>query len=117
MTLVVNTKKAMGNKPVIVSLTLTRPAVLAEFEPYADAILVSFGTSNQPFLELISGKSEPSGLLPCQLPKDMKTVETQSEDKPRDMVPYTDADGNKYDFAFGLKWGGVIDDSRVKAYK
>lgn len=47
----------------------------------------------------------------------MKTVETQSEDKPRDMIPLTDSDGNKYDFAFGLKWGGIISDSRVKAYK
>ena len=117
MTLVINTKKQMGSKPVIVAVTLSRPAILAEFEPYADAILVGFGTSNQPFLDLVSGKYEPSGLLPCQLPKDMKTVETQSEDKPRDMIPLTDSDGNKYDFAFGLKWGGVINDSRVKAYK
>lgn len=117
MELVISTKKAMGDKPVVVALQLTRPAVLAEIEPYADAILVSFGTSNQPFLDIVQGKSEPSGLLPCQMPKDMKTVEEQAEDKPRDMVPYTDTDGNTYDFAFGLKWGGTIDDDRVKAYK
>ncbi len=117
MELVISTKKAMGDKPVVVALQLTRPAVLAEIEPYADAILVSFGTSNQPFLDIVQGKSEPSGLLPCQMPKDMKTVEEQAEDKPRDMVPYTDTDGNTYDFAFGLKWGGTIDDDRVKTYK
>ncbi len=117
MQMVIDTKKAMRGKPVVVAITLPRPAILAEFEPYADAILVSFGTSSQPFFDLISGKSEPSGLLPCQLPRDMKTVEEQAEDKPRDMSPYTDTDGNKYDFAFGMKWGGVIDDARVKKYK
>ena len=116
MEMVINTKKVMGNKPVVVAIQLTRPAVLAEIEPYADAILVSFGTSNQPFFEIIQGKNEPSGLLPCQMPRDMKTVETQAEDRPLDMIPYTDKDGNKYDFAFGLNWDGVINDARVQKY-
>ena len=47
----------------------------------------------------------------------MKTVEMQAEDRPRDMIPYTDNDGNQYDFAFGLNWSGIIRDSRVKQYK
>ncbi len=115
--LVIDTKQAMAKKPVVVFMTAPRPFVPAEFEPYADAILISFGTSYQPFFDLVSGKSEPSGLLPCQLPADMKTVEAQKEDVPRDMTPYTDADGNKYDFAFGLNWKGVINDARVKKYK
>ena len=117
MTLVINTKKAMGDKPVIVLMTLSRPAVLSEIEPYADALLIGFGTSAQPFLDIINGTYEPSGLLPCQMPKDMDTVERQAEDKPRDMQPFVDSDGHTYDFAFGMKWGGVINDSRVKKYK
>jgi beta-glucosidase len=44
-------------------------------------------------------------------------VEKQFEDVPRDMECYTDSEGNRYDFAFGLNWGGVINDSRVAAYK
>ena len=28
-----------------------------------------------------------------------------------------DAEGNTYDFAYGLNWSGVIDDERVKTYK
>ena len=28
-----------------------------------------------------------------------------------------DADGNTYDFAFGLNWQGIINDDRVKKYK
>ena len=27
-----------------------------------------------------------------------------------------DADGNAYDFAFGLNWSGVINDERVQKY-
>lgn len=115
--LVQQTKKQMGDKPVIVYLNAAKPVVVAEFEPSADAILLSFGTSYQPFFDLISGKREPSGLLPCQLPSDMKTVEEQKEDVPRDMVPYTDSDGHAYDFAFGMDWFGVINDSRVTKYK
>jgi beta-glucosidase len=68
-------------------------------------------------MEIITGAVEPSALLPFQMPADMLTVEAQFEDVPRDMKPYTDADGNTYDFAYGLNWSGVIDDARVKKYK
>ena len=43
-------------------------------------------------------------------------VEGQDEDVPRDMVPYTDSEGNAYDFAFGLNWSGKISDERTKTY-
>ena len=52
-----------------------------------------------------------------QLPADMKTVEEQFEDSPRDVRCYTDSEGNVYDFAYGLNWSGVIDDERVKKYR
>lgn len=51
-----------------------------------------------------------------QQPLDMETVEAQYEDVPRDMDCYVDADGNTYDFTFGLNWSGVIDDERVAKY-
>jgi beta-glucosidase len=41
----------------------------------------------------------------------------QFEDVGRDMECYVDADGNAYDFAFGLNWSGVINDARVNKYK
>ena len=117
MLLVANTKKAMGDKPVIVILETGRPVVLAEIEPNADAILVSFNVQHQALLDIISGQTEPSALLPMQMPADMKTVEEQLEDVPRDMRCYQDADGHTYDFAFGLNFNGIIDDARVKKYK
>ncbi|MBR0255834.1 MAG: glycoside hydrolase family 3 C-terminal domain-containing protein [Bacteroidales bacterium] len=114
---VIDTRKAMGDKPVVVVVSATRPFVPAEFEPYADAILTAFGVQHQAILDLVSGAAEPSGLLPMQLPEDMRTVEEQCEDVPHDMRCYQDADGHRYDFAFGLDWNGVIDDARTRKYR
>ncbi|MBQ6378788.1 MAG: glycoside hydrolase family 3 C-terminal domain-containing protein [Prevotella sp.] len=116
MVMVQTTKEAMGDKPVIVILETGRPVVLAEIEPSADAILISFSVQHQALLDIISGKAEPSALLPMQMPADMETVEQQQEDVPRDMNCYVDADGHVYDFAFGLNWQGIISDERVKKY-
>ena len=116
MVLVRETKKRMGEKPVVVIWQLDKPAVPAEIEPWADALLVCFGVQHQAVLDIVSGKSEPSGLLPMQLPANMETVETQQEDVSRDMECYTDSQGNVYDFAFGMNWSGVISDSRVRQY-
>lgn len=107
----------MNGKPVVVSVKCFKPCVLAEVEPYADAIVVDFETQAQAVLDIVSGKQEPSGLLPMQFPKDMLTVEAQREDVGRDMTPYTDTDGNAYDFAFGLNWKGKISDWRTEKYK
>lgn len=112
---VIDTKAAMGQKPVITIVSTGKPFV-PEFEPYSDAVLVSFGCQNQALLDLVSGAVEPSALLPMQLPADMKTVELQKEDLPFDMECYVDADGNVYDFAYGLNWSGRIDDERVQKY-
>ncbi len=117
MVMVADAKKAMGDKPVVVVVEIGKPVVLSEIEPNADAILISFNVQHQVLLDIISGKTEPSALLPMQMPADMQTVEEQKEDVPRDMRCYQDADGNKYDFAFGLNWSGVINDERVKKYK
>lgn len=114
--LVLETKEEMGDKPVIVSINMATPAVLAEFESEADGILVNFGAQDQAVLEVVSGGFEPSGLLPFQMPANMKTVEEQYEDVPHDMVAHVDSEGNTYDFAFGLNWDGVIKDHRTEKY-
>ena len=115
--LVLDTKKAMGDKPVIVVLRMHKPTVPAEFEGSADGILIDFGVQSQAIMEIVSGSAEPSGLLPVQMPKDMETVERHCEDVPMDMEPYTDTEGNAYDFGFGMNWGGVIKDGRTERYQ
>ena len=92
-----------------------------EIEPSADVILWSWSSGGRNFdkayCRILSGEVEPSALLPCQMPKDMETVEASLEDVPRDVECYTDSEGNTYDFAFGLNWSGVIDDDRTAIYK
>lgn len=115
--LVRKVRSEMGDKKVIVVINSSNPTVLSEVEPLADALMVTFTIQKQAVLELVNGTYEPSGLLPFQMPANMKTVELQKEDTPRDMECYKDGDGNVYDFAYGLNWSGVIDDARVKKYR
>ena len=105
-----------AGKPCIVVLNSQNPMCVHEFESEVDAILMSMSNCPEAALDIIAGKDEPSGLLPLQMPKDMDTVEAHSEDMPRDIEPYTDVDGNSYDFGFGLNYKGVISDDRTKKY-
>ncbi|MFV0269614.1 MAG: glycoside hydrolase family 3 C-terminal domain-containing protein [Draconibacterium sp.] len=111
---ILETKEQMRGKPVIVSVTASRPMVFNEFESKVDGILLNFGTSDQALLEILSGNVEPSGLLPTQMPANMKTVELQKEDVPFDMECHKDTQDNVYDF--GLNWNGVIKDERNAKY-
>ena len=115
--LILKTRKQMGSKPVIVQVDVNRPMVMSEFEGVADAIIFGFNVQKQAVLDVLSGKNEPTGLLPMQLPADMQTVEEQLEDVTRDMRCHVDSEGNTYDFAFGMNWKGVINDERVAKYK
>lgn len=109
-------KKAAGDKPVVVYMKATNPMVWSEVEPLADAIVIGYGIQDQAALQVVSGNTEPSGLLPMQQPANMETVEKQYEDVPQDMECYKDAQGNTYDFGFGLNWSGKISDARTAKY-
>lgn len=113
---ILTTKEQMGDKPVIVVANLSRAMVFNEFENKVDGILVRFSTGEQAVLDIISGKFEPTGLLPMQMPANMSTVEKQYEDVPFDMECHKDSEGNSYDFAYGLNWKGVIQDARTAKY-
>jgi beta-glucosidase len=114
--MILKTKEVMKGKPVIVSLLLSNPTVVEEFEKEVDAIVADFGVQDSALLDILTGNVEPSGLLPLQMPANMKTVEEQWEDVPHDMDCHVDSEGNVYDFAFGLNWNGVICDERTKEY-
>jgi beta-glucosidase len=115
--LVSDTKEKMKGKPVIVSVGISNPMIFTEIEKDAAAILLNFGVQDQAILETIAGKSEPSALLPMQMPADMNTVEKQAEDVPYDVQCYKDSEGNVYDFGFGMNWKGVIKDRRGMKFK
>ena len=94
--------------PVITYVRASNPMVFSEIEPAADAILIGYAISTQAALDIATGKVEPRAMLPMQQPADMDAVEEQFEDAGHDMRCYVDADGNTYDFAFGLNWSGII---------
>lgn len=111
--------------PSVVAMFTGKPLCFHEFEPMVDAILVTFSApslygggsaSAEALVAVASGAAEPSGLLPCQMPRDMEAIEEQLEDVPRDMACYVDAAGHSYDFAYGLNYSGVIHDARVERY-
>lgn len=115
-TILYATKNMPESANVIVAVNTNNAFCVHEFEDQVDGILLGFGIDNTLFLEVAAGNYEPFGLLPFQMPKDMAAVEAQYEDVPRDMECYTDANGNTYDFGFGMNWSGVIQDARTEKY-
>ena len=94
--------------PVILYVRENNPMVFGEVEPYADAIIIGYAISTQAALDVATGKVEPRAMLPMGQPADMDAVEEQFEDAGHDMRCYVDANGNTYEFGFGLNWSGVI---------
>lgn len=120
-------KSVSGDAKVIVimGVSSSESMVWSEVEPLADAILLYYADASfdgtklyddAVLVQVAAGKYEPSALLPMQQPASMEAAEAQLEDVPRDAECYVDADGNTYDFAFGLNWSGVISDERVAKY-
>lgn len=110
-------EKTRKDIPIIACVKASNPLCFGEFEQFCDAIVVGFSVSDAALFDIVTGKFEPKGLLPMQMPKNMKTVEKQFEDVGHDLECYIDADGNEYDFAFGLNYSGTINDKRVAKYK
>ncbi|MDZ7649165.1 MAG: glycoside hydrolase family 3 N-terminal domain-containing protein [Cytophagales bacterium] len=107
-----DTYKKMKGKPVVVAINMNNPMVFSEFEENINGIFVHFGVQDQALMDILTGSTEPSALLPMQMPANMETVEKQFEDVPHDLTVYVDSEGNGYDFAYGLNWKGVINDER-----
>ncbi|MGI6879738.1 glycoside hydrolase family 3 N-terminal domain-containing protein [Microbacterium sp. gxy059] len=95
-------EEAGGDIPVVALVSVSAGLVIpSEFEADADAILLGSGVSDQAFLDIALGLSEPRGRLPITVPKDMDSVEASLEDV-ADTTPYVDSEGSSYEFGFGL---------------
>ncbi|POS68775.1 glycosyl hydrolase family 3 N terminal domain-containing protein [Diaporthe helianthi] len=70
--------------PSIVDMKLDRPAVIPEIAEQAAALLGSYGSGPEAFLDVIFGNSQPEGRLPFDLPSSMDAVEASFEDLPFD---------------------------------
>ena len=104
-------------KRQVVSVSMDNPMVFNEFERLVDGIVINFKVQDQAQMDIISGKAEPSAMLPMQMPSTMKDVERQAEDAPKDMQCHIDSENHSYDFGFGMNWSGVINDIRLMKYK
>ncbi|PPF59856.1 beta-glucosidase [Clavibacter michiganensis] len=63
---------------------LTRPLILGNVVENSDAVLASYGVSDEALLNVITGVAEPEGRLPFELPSTMDAVAAQSYDVPND---------------------------------
>jgi len=88
----------LNKVPTIVDIYLDRPAVIAEINAKAKALLADFGASDAAVLDVIFGKYKPGGHLPIELPSSMEAVRAQKED-----VPY-DSKDPLYKFGSGLSY-------------
>ncbi|KAI9375557.1 beta-glucosidase C [Aspergillus egyptiacus] len=68
--------------PTIVDIAMDRPAVIPEIVEQAQAVLASYGSDSEAFLDVVFGNSRPEGRLPFDLPRSMEAVEGQMEDVP-----------------------------------
>lgn len=102
----------MGEKPVVTVITLKNPMVMAEIEPYSDAILVEYGVTPQAVVDVLKGAFTPEGLLPVQIPKDMDTVEVEAQSydyykkalSDGSYTAYLVFDGNRFIGAGGISY-------------
>lgn len=96
--MVVARKAVATSKPVVVVMSMERPAVLAEFIDSVPGMIATFGSGDDALADVLTGAFDPTGKLPFALPADAASVEQQAEDVPFDFAR------TAYPFGFGLSY-------------
>lgn len=77
--------QALGARvPLILDVTLDRPAILAPLRAVPAILTASFGTSDAAYVDVLCGLDTPRGRLPFDLPESMDAVRNSREDVPGD---------------------------------
>ena len=92
----------LSRKTSIVDMYLERPAVMPEINQECAALIGNFGAKDSAVLDIIFGRSVPTGKLPFEIPSSMEAVISQKED-----LPY-DSESPLYPFGFGLTYGRPV---------
>ena len=71
-------------KPTVVALHLNNPLVIPELASEVQALLATFGVSDEALFDVLLGTFAPTGKLPFELPSSMDAVRAQLEDVPHD---------------------------------
>lgn len=66
--------------PLVVSVTLSRPAILTPIAEFATALVVEYGASDAALLDALTGLVPHRGRLPFELPRSMAAVAGSSPD-------------------------------------
>ena len=85
-------------KPVVVAISMERPAVLSEFIDDTAAVLATFGSGDEALAAILTGAASPQGKLPFDLPADQASVDGQKEDLPFDFA------NTLFRYGFGLSY-------------
>jgi len=72
--------------PVVVDVTLERPAILAGIDAAATALVGTYGASDAALVDALTGRIAPRGRLPFELPRSMAAVEASRADVGSDTV-------------------------------
>lgn len=91
-------KAASAAVPTIVTVYLERPAILTNVIDKAAAVIGNFGVSDVALFDVLTGRAQPKGKLPVELPSSMAAVEAQRSDVPHDSV------APLFVFGFGLTY-------------
>jgi beta-glucosidase len=94
-------KRITAAVPTIVTIYLDRPAILTSLRNRASALIGNFGVSDAALLDVVTGKAQPEGKLPFELPSSMQEVEAQRSDIPHDTAHPL------YRVGYGLRYGAA----------
>ena len=91
-------KTASAVVPTIVTVYLDRPAILTNVVNKAKAVIGNYGVTDVALFDVLTGKAQPKGKLPVELPSSMAAVQAQFSDLPHDSV------APLFPFGFGLSY-------------
>jgi beta-glucosidase len=74
----------MRKRPTIVVVQFEKPYVIPELARESAALLATFGVSDEALFDVLTGRFNPTGKLPFELPSSMEAVRQQLEDLPYD---------------------------------
>ncbi|KAH8171836.1 putative beta-glucosidase C [Sarocladium implicatum] len=95
--------KVFASVPSIVDVHIVRPVAFPEIAESAAAVMVSYGSSDDAFLDVVLGVAEPEGQLPFDLLRSDEAAEEQMED-----VPF-DSKDPLFRFGHGLRYKGLCE--------
>jgi beta-glucosidase len=70
--------------PLVVDVTLDRPAVLTPLLPFCAALAGTYDTGGPAYIAALPGAVRPRGTLPFDLPRSMQAVRDRQSDVPND---------------------------------